>query len=247
MKGANIEIKNKIGATPLHETVLGKRIEAIECLLKMNARVNVKRGDGYTPLALSVMNTKDLEIPKMLLAAGADPNLVQKDGVSPLFFAIKTQNVEAMKLLLSNKADVCFKSPKKIDRSPIFTAVLDDCGSFFDLAYQDRDINDDLQVFNRQQLNAVTLAAFLGNWKFVTLFSRLSKGKIDFEDNEGFTPFMRLVIAGELEGAEYVRKLGAKVDYTSQQQETCLFKCMKEAQVAGKDPQQDKRVKYLLE
>lgn len=102
-------------------------------------------------------------------------------------------------------------------------------------------------MFNRQGLNAVTLAAYLGNWKFVTLFARLSKGRIDFEDKEGFTPFMRLVIAGELDGAEYVRKLGAKVDYQSVQKETCLFKCMQEAQVAGKNPKDDKRVQYLLE
>jgi len=32
----------------------------------------------------------------VLLEAGADPNLVSKDGVGPLFFAIKTQNIEAI-------------------------------------------------------------------------------------------------------------------------------------------------------
>lgn len=42
------------------------------------------------------MNTKDVQISRMLLEAGADPNIVSKEGVGPLFFAIKTQNTEAI-------------------------------------------------------------------------------------------------------------------------------------------------------
>jgi len=42
------------------------------------------------------MNTKDISISRALLEAGADPNIVSKEGVGPLFFAIKSQNVEAI-------------------------------------------------------------------------------------------------------------------------------------------------------
>lgn len=42
------------------------------------------------------MNTKDVQISRMLLEAGADPNIVSKEGVGSLFFAIKTQNTEAI-------------------------------------------------------------------------------------------------------------------------------------------------------
>jgi ankyrin repeat protein len=98
--GADKEIKTKVGSTAIHEGVLSKRKNVVEYLISKRFPVNIKRGDGYTPLALAIMNSKDLTIPKLLLEGGADPNLVSKEGVSPLFFAIKTKNLEAIQLLL---------------------------------------------------------------------------------------------------------------------------------------------------
>ena len=71
----------------------------------------------------------------MLLEAGADPNIVSKEGVGPLFFAIKTQNTEAIQLLIDFGAEIRYRSPTKLDRSPVFTAILDDNKSFYEIAY----------------------------------------------------------------------------------------------------------------
>jgi len=91
-----VESKSTIGSTALHEAVLGKKILAVKHLISKKFPLNIKRGDGYTPLALAIMNTRDISISRSLLEAGADPNITSKEGVGPLFFAIKTQNVEAI-------------------------------------------------------------------------------------------------------------------------------------------------------
>lgn len=87
---ANVELKTQIGSTALHEAVMGKKISAVKHLIQNKFPLNIKRGDGYTPLALAIMNTKDTSIARALLEAGADPNVISKEGVGPLFFAIKT-------------------------------------------------------------------------------------------------------------------------------------------------------------
>jgi len=89
-KGVNKEIRSTIGSTALHEAVLGKKLIAVKHFIQTKFPLNIKRNDGYTPLALATMNTKDISISRTLLEAGADPNIVSKDGVGPLFFAIKT-------------------------------------------------------------------------------------------------------------------------------------------------------------
>lgn len=66
---------------------------------------------------------------------------------------------------------------------------------------------------NSQGLNMCHLAAYLKKWKFVTLFAWMLKEKIDFEDKEGFTPFMRMIISGEIEGAKYMLDQGINIDY----------------------------------
>ena len=88
--GIDKDAKSAIGGTVLHEGVLGKKVTVIKHLISMKTPLNIKWGDGYTPLALAIMNTKDVSISRLLLEAGADPNIVSKEGVGPLFFAIKT-------------------------------------------------------------------------------------------------------------------------------------------------------------
>ena len=45
------------------------------------------------------------------------------------------------------------------------------------------------------------------------MFSRMLKSKLDSEDQEGFTPFMRMCLANELEGAKYLLTQGCKIDF----------------------------------
>ena len=93
--GANINIQNYFGSTPLHYS---KTIEQIKLLLEAGANPNIQNNKGNTPLHIFEIK----EQIKLLLNAKANPNIQNKFGNTPLHFAT---NDEQIKLLLKAKAN----------------------------------------------------------------------------------------------------------------------------------------------
>jgi ankyrin repeat protein len=117
-RGANVNVKDKDGYTPLHNTadsfVKGrppKRTEAernriAALLLKHGAHVNATINHGETPLHDAVL-TNNVALIQLLLENGANPNIQQAQGMTPLHFALfaGTDRVQVVCLLLSHGAD----------------------------------------------------------------------------------------------------------------------------------------------
>lgn len=60
--------------------------------------------------ALGISSYKgNLKILEMLYTAGADINLANKQGISPLYLAIKSNNMQCIKYLIERKAKVHFQ------------------------------------------------------------------------------------------------------------------------------------------
>lgn len=73
------------GTTALHLTVGNRNIEFTKLLLKGGAEPNCKGRFGNNPLHIAFMN-KDSAMIFVLLDYGADLNLTNNDGYTPLFF-----------------------------------------------------------------------------------------------------------------------------------------------------------------
>jgi len=81
-RGANVNIKDKDGKTPLHIAVENNYEDIVKVLIQNNADVNIKDNNGNTPLHIAIMNGNEFII-KELLKAKADKNIKNNEGKTP--------------------------------------------------------------------------------------------------------------------------------------------------------------------
>ncbi len=77
--GANPNIANKKGVTPIMIASSLGNVAGVEALLKGGARIDDQNSLGETPL-ISAIHRRDVEMVKLLLASGADPDRSDNSG-----------------------------------------------------------------------------------------------------------------------------------------------------------------------
>lgn len=104
--GADINLKNKRGRTPLHTAAARNNRKAVHTLLKNQAKVDLQDNDGNTALHLAALNVgrysswrQYQDIMEMLLSYGALPTIKNNTGKSVLDIA-KELNDDSLKQLL---------------------------------------------------------------------------------------------------------------------------------------------------
>ncbi|MFN0012202.1 MAG: ankyrin repeat domain-containing protein [Phycisphaerales bacterium] len=91
--------------TPLVAAVLGNQPDTVLELLRLGAAVDQVDGYGRTALYIAVEHRYS-GLATVLADAGADPNIVPKMGMSPFAVAIRSKDINLVKNLLANGADV---------------------------------------------------------------------------------------------------------------------------------------------
>ena len=110
--GADANIRSDNSWTPLHAAASHAQIECVQVLLDHNANTNIQLDvHGYTPLYLAIDRREDaLDVVRLLLEHGADPNLYKNSYFSPLHYASFLGRRETVRLLLSYGAQVDAKN-----------------------------------------------------------------------------------------------------------------------------------------
>jgi ankyrin repeat protein len=98
--GANTSLQDSIGNYPL--TLARNSPHLTQLLLEKGALVDQKTS-GYLETAL--MNSKNVQVSKLLLAAGADIHYKSEDGYTALSRAVEDENLLLVKFLLKQGAD----------------------------------------------------------------------------------------------------------------------------------------------
>jgi uncharacterized protein len=80
-KGANANTKDGAGNTPLIIAAIARFTEGVDLLTRVKAQVDVQNRLGETALLKAVQN-RDVTIAKMLLDAGANPDISDSSGIS---------------------------------------------------------------------------------------------------------------------------------------------------------------------
>jgi len=90
-KGPDLSLRNRFGGTALIPACERAHVEAVEVLLTTRIDVNHVNNLGWTCLLEIVIlgdeGPRHIEVTRKVLAAGADPNLADRDNVSPLAHA----------------------------------------------------------------------------------------------------------------------------------------------------------------
>ncbi|WP_168464685.1 ankyrin repeat domain-containing protein [Wolbachia endosymbiont of Ctenocephalides felis wCfeT] len=109
-RGANIDIQNGRGNSPLHEAVEYRCQEMVKFLLENGASINAKAGvSEETPLCLATQ-VGDLQIIELLIKEKADIDATNGYGSTSLHKAVLCENINIVRLLIENGADVNFQN-----------------------------------------------------------------------------------------------------------------------------------------
>jgi ankyrin repeat protein len=83
---ASINVRNRLGCTPLRLAATGGHTECVRCLIKAGAIIDLPDVKAQTPLYVAVKN-KHVNCARALLEAGANPNGDSNSLCTPLYIA----------------------------------------------------------------------------------------------------------------------------------------------------------------
>jgi ankyrin repeat protein len=94
--GASINAKNHEGVSPLHVAV---NPEMAAFLVKRGADINLPDANGDTPLHTFAAEAQGLEVMRVLLSAGAKPDVKNNHGQTPTDIAIARDELDKAELI----------------------------------------------------------------------------------------------------------------------------------------------------
>ena len=229
-KGADIEAADNAGFTPLHRAIEYRKFRVIKYLLKHHAHVNAKDNRGQSPLLTTISkccknkSSSFLDIPEFLLeiaeellARGAQVDLSDKDGRTPLWWAVASGEEKATKLLLKHGA-----LPNDADssgKSPLMKAVQEGHVTQFELLMQH---GAQIEQRDREGATAPWLAASYGRLALAQLLLD-SGADFDAKDYNGVSSLAAAARNRETRIVQLLLEQGASVSMADNDGKTALW------------------------
>lgn len=237
-KGANKKLADEHGFTPIHVAAQVGQIKVLELLLTGHSEeeikdlVNGRDKLGATPFYLACQDSK-VEMARVLLAKGANPDIPTSKGDAPIHLAAITGDVEMIKFLIEAKAKTCFEYDMRL---PLEHALI---GGHFDATMEllaatpptlinDRRLLSYAAKFGGKRILSALLQkkarlmgtpglsdlhiAAIGGYKDVIMYL-LSEPNADInapDSIEGCSPLSHAIIHGHWDVADFLLSKGAK-------------------------------------
>jgi serine/threonine-protein phosphatase 6 regulatory ankyrin repeat subunit B len=195
---ADVNSKNKSGATALHHATAAGQKDAVELLLEAGASVEAIDGSKCSPLYYGVIRGNQ-EIVKLLLEKRASLVAGAGEDGSMLFTAIKNGHYEMVSFLLDAKADIDVPNPA--GESPLETAMEQESGepegkSIVNLLLERKAVPT---TKSGGDPNVLMKAALSGNEDMVSRCAHnFSMGDINAQDRRGKTALLYAADQGHI-------------------------------------------------
>ncbi|XP_053489517.1 fibronectin type 3 and ankyrin repeat domains protein 1 isoform X2 [Ictalurus furcatus] len=103
--GATWQSRDMCGLTPLHWATDGEHLPVIDYMIQDGCELDVMDVSQWTPLMRVSVVTGNAAVASLLIQAGADVNVRDKHGKTPLMVAVLNNHEQLVKLLLDSGAD----------------------------------------------------------------------------------------------------------------------------------------------
>ena len=104
--GANLNVKNDVGDTPLHIAVRSRAGKIVQSLLDGGANTGIRDRDGNTAVHIALLGHQDERMLSYLIPANADIEARDYLGRTPLCHAIASSSPSIVRYLIQCEADV---------------------------------------------------------------------------------------------------------------------------------------------
>lgn len=218
--GADINIKNNEGETPLFVAVSSLRFDVAELLLEKDASVHITNKEErniFHIITSNPMYFKEENLPflRRLLEKGVDVNSMDAQGRTPIHEAIHKGGVEAVDFLIK-EARIDLTRPDNEGKTPVakvLELVLEENayekGVEILEAFQKNGMDINMTV-DSEGLRIIHVAALSGRENFIDLL--LEKGAdIEARDALGLTPFLLVSSRGMKENVKLLLKKGVDI------------------------------------
>ena len=120
-QGADVNVRDKSGGTPLHSVAEKGHKETAELLIEKGGDVNAKDALGRTPLHETAL-FGHTAMAELLIASGAEVNAKDKEGKTSLHLAFKNDHIDTAELIFVNGTKGHNNEPQK--NLLVFTILL---------------------------------------------------------------------------------------------------------------------------
>jgi len=204
-------------ATDLGKAISDGNLEKVKTLLNADpSLLNIKDGDGLTPLNKAVMEGKKA-IAMELINRGADVNIGDNENTGPIHQAAMIGDIELFELIRSK--GVALDAKDNNDVTPLFYSIQ---GKQPEMSRYLIEKGADIKAVTNTQWPLLLYAAIYGQPETARLLIT-RKADVNAKTREGYVPLHSATSFGRTEIVKMLVENGAKIDVPNNDGETPLF------------------------
>lgn len=218
--GADINIKDNEGKTPLMQAALNGLAERVKLYLELGAETELKDNNELTALSQSFLLGHE-ECVKLLISAGADANAKDKCGLTPLIRAARNGKTEYTHLFLSSGANPDIPCDK--GNTPLMYAARNGHADCVDVLLS---AHANVNIHNKKGGTALMCAAYNGRTRCVKLLI-VAGADVNARDAKENTALILTAKKGHYDCLKMIMDAGADIDACNTNGRTALMQAVK--------------------